>query len=136
MGNQPSKEQSATESESKLWLASKGYLRGDINIERLEEIELPHASDFKAATLAQARSQMRTFIVIILALGFLISITVGIVISFISKNAFALAFSAVPLIFTPVVIDYILPMDERRFKIQAEKIQLKEQKHLKARQTD
>jgi hypothetical protein len=122
-----------SESESKLWIASKEYLLGDINVEQLEEIEIPYVSNFKAATLALAKSQMRIFIIMLIVFGFLITITVGILISLISKNWLPLAICATPLIFARVIEQYVFPLDERRFKIQSEKIRMREQKNSKIR---
>jgi hypothetical protein len=44
--------------EHRLWLASKQYIRGEITMTQLEEIECPHTRDLKEAVLALARGKL------------------------------------------------------------------------------
>ncbi len=50
---------SAVERERDLLAASHKYMRGEISVEKLEEIERPYSRNFKEATLEVARQQIR-----------------------------------------------------------------------------
>jgi hypothetical protein len=128
------KERSATEREQELWIASEKYMRGEISVKDLEKVELPHASEFKAAMLAISRERMRWFFVIFLIICFLVSTTISLVIFSLSGNFYALAILGVPVIFLLRATRYLLPLDDKRFQRESMKIQMQEQRSPKVRQ--
>ncbi len=51
--------QTASEQERNLWIASRKYIMGEIEIEELEAVEFIEARNFKNAVQALARRQLR-----------------------------------------------------------------------------
>ena len=68
---------------------------------------------------------MRWFFAIIVALGFLASVAAGIIAFLITRNSYTLLIIPAPTIFLRVVASYLLPMDNRRFRLAAIKVRAK-----------
>ena len=129
-----SKEKSAAEREQDLWIASEKYMRGEIHIKKLEEIELPDSSDFKAATLAISRDRMRWFFVVVLTIWTLTAIATPVVAFSFIKSPLSFPLFAVltsPIYFWCRFAKYLFPLDEKRFQLESMKIQKKAQRSSK-----
>ncbi len=131
------KEGTAAEREHNLWVASEKYIKGEIKVKELEEIELSYASDFKAATLGLARQNMRWLFLIILFIGLFTITTIGVATFLLNRNPYTLAIIGLPAIYSiRLITRYLFPADERKFKLEAMKIQKREQRSPRVRQFD
>ncbi len=118
-----------------LWDASEQYVRGQINSERLEEIELPNTLRRQDAMEAVTFWRLRWFFAIIIAILFILATLFSFLLFIITKNPFgSLAILAPLQLGLRPLIRYVFPKNENDYRIEAAKIHekmLKKRKKLK-----
>lgn len=110
MNAEPFQERPLAEREYRLWKASEQYMRGEIEVDALEEVELPYAQHFKEANITPVKRTSRDksflYFLTLLCIAFIV---VGLLVFFLTKNGLSLALPALAVYPLRKIITYYFP---------------------------
>lgn len=98
METKPFEESSVVEQEQILWTAAQDYIRGDIEVDRFEDIERPFSQSFRRANLAPPKRKYDNTLFILLLVFFIVANLVLLFAFLYTKNQF-LAVIPAPLVY-------------------------------------
>ncbi len=107
---------SAVERERDLLAASHKYMRGEISVEKLEEIERPYSRNFKEATLEVARQQIRMrrgFLYLVL-FWVIVLISLDLIVFFISRSNETLILLPATAFLIYLIVRFLFPSEKKR----------------------
>lgn len=99
--------ESHAEREQILWIASEQYMRGQITVSKLGEIEHPYNQDFERATIVLAkRTYLRRSIQVAMIFSIAILIVICLITFFLTHNQVALAILSVAITYSIIQKDF------------------------------
>ena len=110
MNEESFQESPIAEREHRLWVASRQYINGDLQVEAFEEVELPYAQHFKKANLTPVKrtSRDRSFLYFFTFLS-IAFVVVGLLVFFLTKNGLTLVLPALAVYPLRKIITYYFP---------------------------